>query len=481
MHFRSPGELLKLDTSLLPSDFLATSPLRQSPVPLLRHLHTPSPVTNRLTPVPVRGTQEEGRTTPLGKRSYRHVYVRTYRYQMKEKPTTPVSQQPRPSPKVFKCYWSKLPYNEGRPEVREGSGMSECCGSLYLYGGLSKTVYSDLYVLHAESQSWEPVQCTGLEPDTRYGHSFVECGPNIVLFGGALNANPKRQIRECFNTVRVLEPLGPVKALWKQLTTIGPVIEMRRYHAAAIVGRHMVVTGGLNQKNKVLEDCAVLDMDSGRWELRSFETGPLAICCHTAATVVESYVKIAGVDDPTLCAHSPELKQRGLYLFGGMNSQGECCNTLRCIRPCPSGLESKAIETIGKPPAARCQHSMVFNRFTNVLVVFGGKMPESKLSTAAVFKDLHVLDLTNLHWSQVIVAGHVPRARWAHSCGTLQDKIVLFGGIEVNEFSSNETFILTLTPSTDVPIHTRILPNISTTARTKSADRVKVKHRTYLL
>ena len=475
MHF-SPKGLLKVDIALLPSDFLEGS---QSPIQLLRRMHTPSPVPSRLTPVPGKEKLETGRTTPQGKLSYRRVYVRTYRYREEEKPSTPIPQS-RPSPRLFKCYWSKLPYNEGRPEVREGSSMSECCGSLYLYGGLSKMVFSDLYVLHSESQHWEPVECEGLEPDIRYGHSLVERGPNIVLFGGALNANPKRQLRECYNSVRILEPLGPAKALWKQLATTGLVVEMRRYHAAAIVGRHMLVTGGLNQKNKVLEDCAVLDLEAGCWELRSLQTGPLAICCHTAATVVEACVKVAGVDDPMLCKHSLELKQRGIYLFGGMDSQGVCCNTLRCIRPGPTGLESRNIETSGKPPAARCQHSMVFSQFANVLVLFGGKMPESKLGTAAVFKDLHVLDLTNLHWSQAIVGGHLPRARWAHSCGTLQDKIVLFGGIEVSQFSSNETFILTLNASTEAPIHMRILPTLPTT-RTKSAGRVKVKHRTYLL
>lgn len=476
MHF-SPKGLLKLDTSLLPSDFL---PPRHSPVPLLKRLQTPSPVTCRFSPAPARETPEAGKTTPLGKLSYRRVYVRTYRYRAKEKPSTPLPQQSSPSQRVFKCYWSKLPYNEGRPEVREGSGMCECCGSLYLYGGLSKTVYSDLYVLHADNQHWQPVECAGLEPDTRYGHSFVERGPSVVLFGGALNANPKRQLRECYNSVRVLEPLGTTKAQWKQLTTIGPVVEMRRYHAAAIVGRHMLVTGGLNQKNKVLEDCAVLDLETGRWELRTLCTGPLAICCHTAASVIEAYVKVTGVDDSILCEQSSELKQRGIYIFGGMDSQGVCCNTLRCIRPGPSGLESRVIETTGKPPAARCQHSMVFSRFANTLVLFGGKMPESKLNAASVFKDLHVLDLTNLHWSQAIVGGHLPRARWAHSCGSLQDKIVLFGGIEVSQFSSNETFILTLTPSTDTPVHMRVFPTLPT-ARAKSAERVKVKHRTYLL
>jgi len=386
---------------------------------------------------------------------------------------TPAHMKKAPLPRNFKAYWTRLPYQAGRPEVREGACMTACCGALYLYGGLSKTVLSDLYVLRADFTAWELVHISGLEPEARYGHSMSESHSQLVVFGGALSANPKTQIRECFNTVRLLEPTEKSQATWSQLPARGHIVEMRRYHSGSVVGRHLLVVGGMNQKNKVLDDCAVLDLKTGLWRLAAFADGPLAIACHSAAVVLGSEREVEGLEDLLEQSESSQHSQPGIYLFGGVDGRGNCSNRLRFVRV--SGLGDLLCTeplTTGNPPSPRCLHSLVYHPSLSLLVVFGGK--ETSELSPEIFRDLHILELRTMRWSQVLcTGGNAPRARWAHSAAALHNSIVIFGGIEASQFSGSETFILTL--GSDA------LPALETEVRSRSLGRIRVRNGTYLM
>lgn len=407
--------------------------------------------------------------TPTPPSSFRQARIRTYKLMDIPRAPTPAHMKKPPLPRNFKAYWSRLPYQAGRPEVREGACMTACCGALYLYGGLSKTVLSDLYVLKADFTSWEPVQVSLLEPEARYGHSMSEGHSQLVIFGGALSANPKTQIRECFNTVRLLEPADKSRAVWTQLPTRGYIVEMRRYHSGSVVGRHLLVVGGMNQKNKVLDDCAVLDLKTGVWRLATFAEGPLAIACHSAVVVLSENSKIAGLEDllPT------SQDQSGIYIFGGVDGRGTCSNKLRLVHVSQQGdLLCTEPLTTGKPPSPRCLHSLVYHPTLRLLLVFGGK--ETSELSPEIFKDLHILELRTMRWSQVLcTGGNAPRARWAHSAAVLHDSMVIFGGIEASQFSGSETFILAL--GSDA------LPALETETRSRSLGRIRVRNRTYLM
>ena len=51
---------------------------------------------------------------------------------------------------------------------------------------------------------------------------------------------------------------------WKYFRTEG-VVESCRYHAAGIIGKHMIVHGGLNAQSNVLCDFFSLNMDTAEW------------------------------------------------------------------------------------------------------------------------------------------------------------------------------------------------------------------------
>lgn len=345
--------------------------------------------------------------------------------------------------------------------------MSPCCGALYLYGGLSKTVLCDLYVMKADFTAWEPARVSGLETEARYGHSMSENRSELVIFGGALSANPKTQIRECFNTVRVLEPKGRGEVVWSQLTTRGHIVEMRRYHSGSVVGRHLLVVGGMNQKNKVLDDCALLDLKTGIWKLLTFTNGALPIACHAACVVLDPNQPTEGLEDLLTQPAS------GIYLFGGVDGRGLCSNRLRLVHLTQAGdLVYSEPTTSGTPPSARCLHTMVYHPSLSLLVVFGGK--ETNDMCPEIFNDLHILELRTMKWSKMTSPGGTPpRGRWAHSAAVLNNAMVVFGGIEASQFSGSETYVLTLTSDA--------LPEINKEVRSVSVGRIRVRNRTYLM
>jgi hypothetical protein len=49
---------------------------------------------------------------------------------------------------------------------------------------------------------------------------------------------------------------------WKLLQTSGDPIEARRGHSGTIVGKHMIIFGGINSKGKYLDDLYHMDLSN---------------------------------------------------------------------------------------------------------------------------------------------------------------------------------------------------------------------------
>ena len=64
--------------------------------------------------------------------------------------------------------------------------------------------------------------------------------------------------------------------------TIGP----RRHHAAVVVEHHLVVYGGLNEKNVFLDDLLIYDLQENKWKtIKATGRGPKAIAYHTMTAI----------------------------------------------------------------------------------------------------------------------------------------------------------------------------------------------------
>jgi len=66
------------------------------------------------------------------------------------------------------------------------------------------------------------------------------------------------------------------------------------------------------------------------------------------------------------------------------------------------------------------------------------------MSTVAL-NDLHVMDVRNRTWASVAMfAEEVPDSRWGHSLVASREKLLLFGGMNLNAYCESVVFELIL-------------------------------------
>lgn len=136
------------------------------------------------------------------------------------------------------------------PHSREGGTAVSISNSLYLFGGLSRIRLSDLLKLSIRKQHWKKLQ-TANEPPGKLGHSAVPYNSQLFIFGGSSTHK-----RKCS---KKLYSLSLKERRWTLLTPLASPTG-RRNHAACIVGKTMVLYGGVDSSSHILSDLHILDL-----------------------------------------------------------------------------------------------------------------------------------------------------------------------------------------------------------------------------
>ena len=363
----------------------------------------------------------------------------------KQKRKTRALQPALPSPPTqYSAYWRLLPSDSWRPETREGAAMASVGDKVYLYGGASRSIYNDLWVLHSLYPRWVKTQPQGLPVERRMGHSLVQYQSSLVTFGGVTAYNRGSQHRECLNSVKTLHTES---LQWSNIEPSGLLVSMRRYHCAAMVGKHMLIQGGLSEKNSFLSDAAVLNMRAMKWKTVEIQgTGPGHIAFHSAVSVYPADSDTSALSlFRTPESQDTNFPQAGIYVFGGLDANSQAHNQLHLCKTGQRPLAWSLLETRGTPPTPRFQHSLSYVRDLSLLVVIGGRNDTQSGSGYTCFKDAHLLNLLSLMWTPVLVRGEVP-GRCAHAAAAVHSQVVVFGGVEGGQYCSSDTFILELDP-----------------------------------
>jgi hypothetical protein len=79
-------------------------------------------------------------------------------------------------------------------------------------------------------------------------------------------------------------------------------------------------------------------------------------------------------------------------------------------------------EILGKPPNARCSHSIIYNEYQNIVIIYGGRNDQEK----QFFSDIHILKLNGLTWVTVKQLGAMKSPRASHcACSYSKNSIFL--------------------------------------------------------
>ncbi|GAM20176.1 hypothetical protein SAMD00019534_033510 [Acytostelium subglobosum LB1] len=134
-------------------------------------------------------------------------------------------------------HWSQPRVNSYLPAARYGHTLTRYGNKFILFGGFNgETCLNDLHLLDPETMTWSQLVASGLPPTERYGHSTTVLGEKMIVFGGTNNSRD-------LNDVNILQ-------LDTNSWSAPPnfhgqeVPPERSFHAAARVGRNLIVVGG---------------------------------------------------------------------------------------------------------------------------------------------------------------------------------------------------------------------------------------------
>ncbi|XP_076958227.1 acyl-CoA-binding domain-containing protein 6 isoform X2 [Bidens hawaiensis] len=205
---------------------------------------------------------------------------------------------------------------------------------------------------------------------------------------------------------------------WKKISTTGDKPTPRFNHAAAVIGKKMIVVGG-ESGNGLLEDVQVLNSENFSWT--------------TASSRLYLSPSSLQLKIPACKGHCLVPWGKKVLLIGGRTNPPSDRVSVWAFdveTECWSLVEAK-----GDVPIARSGHTVV--RAGCHLILFGGEdIKRRKLN------DLHMFDLKSLTWLPLHCQGAGPCARCNHVAALYDDKLLLvFGGTSKSK-SLNDLYSL---------------------------------------
>ena len=204
---------------------------------------------------------------------------------------------------------------------------------------------------------------------------------------------------------------------WAVLTTSGEPPSPRVGHSCHVIGDHLIVIGGANP-SMCAGDVHSLHLDTLDWTKRECTDGELSFPSryeHWGITLSSGH----GVEGfPTQC----------VIVLGGASEEG--FHGLEEAFVLDTALWKWTRRVLkGSAPNPRTQSTCAV--VNNIMYVWGGG--ESSVRPVG---DVHVqsLDLTTLKWERIKSRGTVPAVRLGHSMNVWNGKVVVFGGLNGEQF-----------------------------------------------
>jgi len=337
--------------------------------------------------------------------------------------------------------------NKNFPEGKEQFSMFLKDKEIIICGGLSAFMKGmSIWSLNMEQLEW--VKIPQKSPtNNRFGHTSVIYQNKIFLFGGRTKyggafVSPGLEIFSLTeNAFTNQDPEG----------NIFP--EPRKNHIAELIGNHMLIHGGLNESNEILNDCYLLNLNQLRWGVCFINrnTPSPRLYGHTSCLVLpkEYYQshRLTIYSYPEMETGSNRLKEKGIYIFGGKSKEeGGLSNKMWILLIGQKQLKWISPEIKGKPPSPRYFHSMNYYDKGNMLIVHGGR--NDAVSDSCALDDTFIFDLENFEWMQVTLYSQLNNFKVLHRCAhksvIFSNKLIILGGMNNNNYIGSALLIINL-------------------------------------
>ena len=136
-----------------------------------------------------------------------------------------------------------------------------------MIGGHCSHPFPKANIYSIEKNTWVKVIDT---PTARSYHTSIIYKNNyIITFGGMGVYNASRKCRECFNSISLIDLKTQSSKIIKMINEES--VEPRRSHSATLMGKYMVIFGGMNTKKEFLNDLVYLDIKDLRWSHKEYK------------------------------------------------------------------------------------------------------------------------------------------------------------------------------------------------------------------
>ena len=405
---------------------------------------------------------------------------------LSEQDTDQIQEHKKKPLKNFKSEKGENPYtkliclyrysNKNFPESREQFSLLLNENYLYLVGG-KRCIYEqeELWTCDMSTVTWSKVKSNN-STFIRFGHTanFDKNGSKIYLYGGISKCDQYPELKDVPKTYTYcgLECYDlKTKEFSKPPMSYRIQPEYRRNHIAELVGNDLVIMGGINENNEILNDVHALNLNfpngiKERWkEVDIANTADVEtpfLFGHASALAVQGAVSRCNKfslykypDDEKiykLGVFIDKIKIKGLYIFGGKTKPvgtGGISNDLYVLvlgkKPC---IWRKLEDTKGIKPPPRYFHSMSYYEKGNILIIHGGRNDLNSDSFA--LNDTYIFELEFLQWHKVTlysnIEGFKVMPRCAHKSVVHDNKLIIFGGMNNQSYIGSCLFIIRLDP-----------------------------------
>ena len=371
------------------------------------------------------------------------------------------------------------------PEGKEQFSLCTKGKYLYLSGGLSTNMKQlPIWLLNMETLEWNKLLLKNTTY-SRFGHTSIYYQNKIYFFGGTLKIEKSSLLTslEIFSfhdkSFVVSESKG------------GPC--KRKNHIAELIGNTMLIHGGLDEEDQILDDCFILNLLTLKWFIPviNLNTPHPKVYGHSSCLVVPNSVitnsafSVYKIPDVEYVSKKGKKNiQKGLYIFGGKTREiNGLTNNLWILLLGQIPLQWIKPETKGIQPSPRYYHSMNYYEKSNYIIIHGGR--NDNLSSSCALDDTFILELVNLNWIKIKLYSNNDNfkviSRFGHNSSIFSNKLIIFGGMNNNNYIGSSLFIINLdfnfSPKIIIDAQKLIINN----SKNKKIDETKIQENKYNL
>ena len=338
--------------------------------------------------------------------------------------------------------------NKNFPEGREQFSIFLRNNEIIISGGICSNMKSlAIWSLNLERLEWKKIKSNELL-NNRYGHTGIVYQNKLYFFGGKMKYLNIDNL--CWLDVYSLNDYSYNSPETEKLSP-----EPRKNHIAELLGSQMFIHGGINESNEILNDCFLLTFSSLKWNICTINKNTPApkLYGHSSCVVIPHLMlfhrkfSIYSYPNLELGKLNNLIKEKGIYIFGGKSKEeGGLSNQLWILITGKKPMEWVKPETKGKPPSPRYFHSMNYYEKGNFLIIHGGR--NDNMSDSSALNDTFIFDLENFEWVSIILYSQLNGFKVLNRCGhqsaIFSNKLIIFGGMNNNNYLGSSLFIVNL-------------------------------------